>query len=82
MVPTPHGEFCVWALTIAINVSAAICQLTTCNFSPLGKKSTVSDKFDIPPESPVAKQQALPSHEIEVTAVNTNFKGKNYIELK
>ena len=40
-VSTPHGKFCLWALTVAINVSVAICQLATCKFSSFGKISNV-----------------------------------------
>ena len=37
----PHEKFCVWALMIAINASAAICQFPIRQFSELGKTSNV-----------------------------------------
>ena len=39
---TPCEKFWILALMTAINVSVAICQLTTCKFSSFGKKSQVS----------------------------------------
>ena len=37
----PCGKFCLWTLMIAINMSVAICQLATCEFSAFGKKANV-----------------------------------------
>ena len=41
---TSHGKFCLWALTVAIHMSVAFCQLATCNFSEFGKMSNERGK--------------------------------------
>ena len=43
---TPCGKFCLWALVIAIDVSIAICQSATREFSAFEKKANVSHKAD------------------------------------
>ena len=44
----PCGKMCIWALKIAINMSAAICQLPTCQFSALGKKANTLNGMSTP----------------------------------
>ena len=42
-VSKPQGKFSLLALPVAINISVAFCQLTTCTFWSLGQMSNISD---------------------------------------